>query len=342
MPLRLGDFEARVAFGKREIQVFSPKQESQSVASGWITSEVTGEFQVVCECNSPGPVNVDIYIDGRYAQGLSHHGGKPSTLQCKGVHCSAHTIQRFRFSNLKLLEDNTAMYPNLGSLQKKLGTIEVVVTRVEGFTECTVENPGCAYEKTTAALYASTTANVHNVVLSKVAPNFPVKFITAVGVDFEPCARFIFHYRPTEILQALGIAPPVYHSRALRERANNMPPSVPRPTPGHSTSTCLKQKRPASAAGDQMEQSEFERRLKEMKALIEAKKKAHTAQPVVKVERAASPVLTIKREPSSPVLKVKEEPDSSSASLSSHDRYAVLFVTLPLSRTAGSAPAVGP
>ncbi|EIW60349.1 uncharacterized protein TRAVEDRAFT_57633 [Trametes versicolor FP-101664 SS1] len=284
MPLHFNGFSAHISCDDTELEIFSA-QEDDEMATGWIASEVLKEFKVHWgEETGDIPFIAAIYTDGNIAQRMQHRTGV--TGDCRGVYVSSSSIRPFTFSDLILTDDDAII--NTKNVSDKLGSIEVILTRVErfeptkrpyvgryGFTEI-----GPVHEK-------SKKAGVHTVTLGEMVQIEPQTTCETVGRETESCAHFLFRYRPIELLRANGIAPQV---SGLKDRSHDVEePGAPGPSDPKR-----KRKGPAvksETLSDDEDDEEDEKSLEEQLALLQGrleKKRAKKAQALVK--REMSPI----------------------------------------------------
>ncbi|EIW60350.1 uncharacterized protein TRAVEDRAFT_36045 [Trametes versicolor FP-101664 SS1] len=206
MPLQIDKLSARILSDGKELEIFSANYDDEITATGWIASEVSKEFRVQwTDHTGKQSMTVDIQVDGRLAQQLAHHPCNTESM-CMGIYETEASICPFKFSELMLTDDDALM--NTKNTSDKLGSIELVFTRCEGFIAATKPFEPTGLVEIGPIHEKSKKAGVHAVTLGVPQAMQRIEYRKAFGAEPEPCARIVFRYRPLDLLRANGIAPP--------------------------------------------------------------------------------------------------------------------------------------
>ncbi|KAL1947900.1 hypothetical protein VTO73DRAFT_13624 [Trametes versicolor] len=289
MPLQIDKLSARILSDGKELEIFSANHEDEITATGWIASEVSKEFRVQwTDHTGKQSMAVDIYVDGRLAQRLVHQPCDTENV-CKGIYITEASICPFKFSELILTDDDALL--NTKNTSDKLGSIEVVFTRCEGFIAATEPFQTTGFVEIGPIHEKSKKAGVHAVTLGVPQTMQRIDYQKEYGAEPQPCARIMFRYRPIDLLRANGIAPPapkpdhpMKRGAEAQDPEDGAGPSDPkrrRQEPGVKS----------EALSDDEEDEEDESLLEEQLALMQdrlEKKRAKKAKAAVK--REISPI----------------------------------------------------
>ncbi|KDQ14877.1 hypothetical protein BOTBODRAFT_174393 [Botryobasidium botryosum FD-172 SS1] len=211
MPTLRG-FSAWIMSEGKELQEFKPEiqGDDDSSISCWIPSEEGKKFEVHWRDIHGGiPTSGDVNIDGSLVGGrLSLHGLKRTTLCVKGLEISDHERQPFLFSKLQTTDDESAnvhVGPDFGAIslsiwrvvigQRKAHKPKPRQTDVQSPVHERSKKAGCHV----VAFAAPEPASVRTWSTKPYSPDDAKR----------PFVKFVFRYRPLDLLRANEIAPPL-------------------------------------------------------------------------------------------------------------------------------------
>ncbi|KAF7322065.1 hypothetical protein MKEN_00729600 [Mycena kentingensis (nom. inval.)] len=182
--------------------------EDERTVTCWIPSELDKTFAVCWEVRDfAGASSGDVYVDGTYcgATFLRDTVILPAVRTVDGVF-SETELEPFQFSSLKISDDDSLLLQESTNLTN-LGCIEIHFFRVTIGARTT----STARKLPALELHEQTKKAVtQQVQLAKAIPA-EEKFYHVVRQG--PCIlKFVFRYRPIDVLRANGIAPPLERS----------------------------------------------------------------------------------------------------------------------------------
>ncbi|KIK66821.1 hypothetical protein GYMLUDRAFT_913229 [Collybiopsis luxurians FD-317 M1] len=227
MVLFLHEFKAWVTIDDQETEEYQFKYlPEQNVVYCWIASEVGKRFQIHWEDTKRATAtDGHVVVDGNKCGGsvLSTDPDKPSCTSKSGIRTSPTTIHPFKFSQIKLTDDDTCADPKLS--ETELGQIDLYIFRVKiKYTEdhvgLTIPEQQSLHERAKKAIQHQTTFN------DTLKSSTPKKAVRLKQLSKQPVATFRFIYRPLEMLQAKGIAPSRNEPEIKPKTETNSPESV--------------------------------------------------------------------------------------------------------------------
>ncbi|KAJ3997073.1 hypothetical protein F5050DRAFT_1894598 [Lentinula boryana] len=199
MPLTLQDFSAWIEVDGSELPIFDIKQIGNEVTC-WIPSELEKNFSVKWSTGKRAISMVgDIHMDGKCLSSKAMWTGETQTFTSSGVLTTATSEKPFVFSKLELTDDDE--YLNMATAG--LGDVKLVISHATfGVTQNRYNNCdpiGKVHEK-------SKKATGHRVGFGA---NKPVVYTDLISTQRHAnLVKFVFRYRPIDMLRANGIAPP--------------------------------------------------------------------------------------------------------------------------------------
>ncbi|VDB96167.1 unnamed protein product [Peniophora sp. CBMAI 1063] len=193
----------------KDIPTYKAEKVNTGIIAGFVPSEAGETFEICIDNQlfSGEGLAYDIYIDGREMQKFSCHPMQKSIV--KGVYSSS-GVRPFTFAKLQLKEDD-GQAPSFDISQ--LGVIEVKVCRAI-----------VKYDDVRPAVFThqqfkpnldpvsekAKKVGWHSVSLGSVQPSSGLRNSTIAAIDQpnKPYAIFRFRYKPRELLEDEGIAPP--------------------------------------------------------------------------------------------------------------------------------------
>ncbi|KAJ3478914.1 hypothetical protein NLI96_g9418 [Meripilus lineatus] len=237
-------FEIRVITGDGVLEEYGTTMKGEDSVHCHIASQANQSFRLELKNHTDLDVTFRCFADG------IRIGGQPcnpqATVQLSKLAVSPSTSRQFAFADVEFSESSDAVA--IGSTKlMSLGTIIIKVRRIEhtrGKKERTFEIPallnGPIDEK-------SKKIGTHHVILGPEIPRKASRYhqiVKTLDSNSQPFAKFVFKYRPREILQAQGIIP-VTPDPSLEEsnstidippsrRSNNRNQNPNSPIPGPS------------------------------------------------------------------------------------------------------------
>ncbi|KAJ3740620.1 hypothetical protein DFH05DRAFT_1581901 [Lentinula detonsa] len=200
MPLTFQDISAWIEVDGSELSIFDIKQTGNEVTC-WIPSESEKKFSVKLSTGKRAISMVgDIFMDGKCLSGKTMKAGEPQTFTSSGVLTTATSERPFVFSKLELTDDDE--YLNMATAG--LGDVKLVISHAtfgvtrdhKRYKNC--DTIGKVHEK-------SKKATGHRVGLGA---EKPVVYTKSISVRRHAAlVKFVFRYRPIDMLRANGIAP---------------------------------------------------------------------------------------------------------------------------------------
>ncbi|KAJ7680813.1 hypothetical protein DFH06DRAFT_429550 [Mycena polygramma] len=185
------------------VQTFNDER----IVTCWIASEVGKSFSVGWRNSAlPAPTAGHVFMDGNDCGGRVLYGPSVACARHEGV-TDARTVKQFTFSPLTLTDDDAF----LGDSPKhqKLGLIEVAIYPVEIFGFVQVMSNSSPYNLPDIKLHERSKKSVNHQIKLAEPKLLPVpQNAVSHRIIGPPLVTFVFRYRPLDILQASGIAPP--------------------------------------------------------------------------------------------------------------------------------------
>ncbi|KLO12082.1 hypothetical protein SCHPADRAFT_998378 [Schizopora paradoxa] len=176
--------------------------------SCWVASEEGKNFSIQLDVEATNqPYSCDVFMDGTFVKSCSCRPSlKFRSHKIRGCTIDSSTVRLFAFSRVSLTDDDAIA--SADQQLPKLGTIEAKIyrTRILGrvdrvFGQPAISNGSVIHER-------SKKMSMHNVTLQGEIQTAPKKKVTrSQRLDKEPCASFLFTYRPKDFLVAQGIIP---------------------------------------------------------------------------------------------------------------------------------------
>ncbi|THU78511.1 hypothetical protein K435DRAFT_786228 [Dendrothele bispora CBS 962.96] len=206
--LTLGDFSAWITVDNLPLQEYDPKIKGSEIAC-WIPSEAGKNFTVKWMIKEHICVITDVYLDGKGTGGRilrAGFGGTDHEDSKSGIYTSPTSQKLFLFSRLDLTDDDAYLDTN----HTQIGEIKVVFH--EGVVDSDATFGPCVFQEPEKVHEQSKKAISHQVGLGTEEQTPRQKFSCCRRL--RPLATMIFRYRPIDILQANGLAPPAPESPA--------------------------------------------------------------------------------------------------------------------------------
>ncbi|THH18066.1 hypothetical protein EW146_g2878 [Bondarzewia mesenterica] len=233
--LELNGCSSSIICDESELEIYAQELIGMRTMSCYVPSESGKVFQVRVHNTIQSLAAFYVYMDGRLVAGRALHPGL-SPFIIVGLIDTEHTIKPFQFSDLAFRDDDDNLDGGDVDLSK-LGTIEIIVVRVESLGSVMEHVPtNVAQIGPVSELTKKTGWNC--VSFGRSVPNFEIlecyspNFIDSMEA---PWAKFCFRYQPKVLLQAKGIIP----------RTVSAESGISLPSPPPATGA----KRVASAAG---------------------------------------------------------------------------------------------
>ncbi|EIN09712.1 hypothetical protein PUNSTDRAFT_125812 [Punctularia strigosozonata HHB-11173 SS5] len=236
----------------------------------WIPSEAGKTFGVqwkddVRSTDTRGTVLLD--GTGRTSRGIQRRTGLNAT-RCDGIYTSSVTYQRFQFAPMELSDDDSLLYQSdaltqLGEIQLEIDRVVVLGHKAFHSSDVKLPSDGKVHERCKKL-------GGHRIKLVGEEKVAPTGVIQVKGIGGGPCVKFVFRYRPLDLLKAQGIAP--YEKKSGQKRP-------PVQEPEHEAN--VKAEDPDLELVDDDEIEKLENRLK---ALREKKKAHNQPRPKKKVK----------------------------------------------------------
>ncbi|KAJ3775617.1 hypothetical protein FB446DRAFT_724426 [Lentinula raphanica] len=201
MPLAFKDFSAWIEVDGSELPLFDVNVEGNEV-SCWIPSEVGKAFVVKFAAGRRRHSMMGrVYMDGKRFRGKTMHAGAPRSYTFSGALTSQTTEQPFVFSNVELTDDDQYLHQataGLGDIKLQINHATLgALSSSQTFKKR--DTSGKVHEK-------AKKVTGHKVGLGD---ERPVKRTTLIDVTYhDVIVKFVFKYRPLDLLRANGIAPP--------------------------------------------------------------------------------------------------------------------------------------
>ncbi|KAF5349802.1 hypothetical protein D9758_010205 [Tetrapyrgos nigripes] len=196
--LELGKFSSWITIGGVPLQEYDITTKGLETTC-WIPSEAGKSFAVHYESKRQLPTGIEIFLDGK--RGRSKNLRKAWKDSVDGILTSSTSIKPFLFSRLDLTDDDaflSASYQQIGEIKVEFWDVLEVRGRSE-FKNSRFSEPGKVHERSKKAIgHQISLAEEQSCVLQTFSSS---KRITLL-------ATMIFRYRPLDVLQANGIAPP--------------------------------------------------------------------------------------------------------------------------------------
>ncbi|KAH9903459.1 hypothetical protein C8Q73DRAFT_674764 [Cubamyces lactineus] len=203
MPLTLKGYSASIRCEDKDLEVYDVRVEGEDKVSCWIASEAGKTFTVHYGGESAETLMcVHTHMDSRLVHLRAHT--RCRTGSAKYVHISATEVRPFLFASLVLTDDEATASTEVNG---ELGTISIKMFRVKAFVENQAPYTGTSVANIGPVHERSKKAGVHAVAFGDIIMKEPQTTSRAIEQECKPFATFVFHYRPIEHLQALGIVP---------------------------------------------------------------------------------------------------------------------------------------
>ncbi|KZP16449.1 hypothetical protein FIBSPDRAFT_60370 [Athelia psychrophila] len=207
MRIELQGLAAFIVCGGDEVPCHGiEKSEDGKSVVCWIASEVGKEFSVnwTKTRHISGDTEGRVQIDDMDCGGkLMRESAAPDYVYChQGYRTSATTIKPFLFVPLKLTDDDQFLDT---SPSTELGDIILSIYRIE-ITSITDRGP-VAPPQEQQVHERTKKATVHRVKLGTEKACSSTQGVSSKNLDTHPFAKYVFKYRPIDVLQANGIAP---------------------------------------------------------------------------------------------------------------------------------------
>ncbi|KAJ7933798.1 hypothetical protein B0H13DRAFT_1951990 [Mycena leptocephala] len=197
--------------------------DDQRIVTCWIASEVGKSFSVGWR-NSflPAATAGHVFMDGNECGGRVLYGPSAVCAKHEGV-TDTRTVRQFKFSSVTVTDDDAFLAHS--SNDQKLGIIEVAIYPIQVFGFVPVISNSATLPEIKIHERSKKTVTQQ---IRLAEPKTLAVPQNAVAHRFTgpPLVTFVFRYRPLEILQANGIAPPPPQlKRKLAVNLPNEPPS---------------------------------------------------------------------------------------------------------------------
>ncbi|KAF7376580.1 hypothetical protein MSAN_00074400 [Mycena sanguinolenta] len=206
--MQLKEFSAWVCIDGKEVPEYSIEvSEADKTVTCWIASELGKKFSVHWKSSFSGGTCGQVKMDGTECGGsLMRY---PSTAYIDGV-TDGRTLKPFVFSSLKLTDDDADLK---AAPLPELGVIELYIYPSQ---ESRLSRPSIApCDLSTLKVHERSKKAVTQQIGLAPAEKLPkaLGFVHAVRTG-PNLVRFLFKYRPLDILRANGIAPPLVQPKA--------------------------------------------------------------------------------------------------------------------------------
>ncbi|TDL25738.1 hypothetical protein BD410DRAFT_895959 [Rickenella mellea] len=184
---------------------------NENVKSAWIPSASGSTFSVCWQDKSKGEIATSgrVFIEGKDVASAIIRPGRLNPVERAGVKTKGHRIRPFKFSEIKLTDDDQIASQYDTSLQD-IGTIKVEISHVRlgqevPFKGYEAQDPGIAHERAKKAGAHCTT--FEEPIRSNASRTIAVSTEAYDKNSPGPFLIFEFLYRSREMLQASGIMP---------------------------------------------------------------------------------------------------------------------------------------
>ncbi|THU77924.1 hypothetical protein K435DRAFT_845972 [Dendrothele bispora CBS 962.96] len=200
--LTLGDFSAWIIVDGVPLQEYDIRKKDSEIAC-WIPSEAGKNFTVKWKIKTNICTTTDVYLDGKATGGRTLRagfGGTDHEDSKSGIYTSPTSQKLFLFSRLDLTDDDAYLDTN----HTQIGEIKVVFH--EGVIVSDATFAPCGFKGAEKVHERSKKAISHQVGLGVEEQTPRQNFLYSRRL--RTLATMVFRYRPIDILQANGLAPP--------------------------------------------------------------------------------------------------------------------------------------
>ncbi|KAI0068654.1 hypothetical protein BV25DRAFT_22073 [Artomyces pyxidatus] len=223
MPLRLRGLEVCLYADGQEIEQYQEDVVDETTIMCFVPSEVGQRFEVYHK-QTDMDMAYEISMDGRSMEGRTVSGrpiDEQGYTRVEGVY-SETTLQRFSFSQLQLVDDDSVEHSQLDV--DKLGVIDIVARRFENERDVPYTSP---QDIPTIGHVPEKAKKLGGHCVSLGQSEVTAERMITCEVDWlddvdHPYAKFLFRYQPRDLLRAKGIIP----SRRDQVPEESLPPQT--------------------------------------------------------------------------------------------------------------------